>query len=910
MCRRAEIILLVIFASILSLNYSTARSNPTNISAEIKSRFDLPAESLDKALRDFAIQANCNIAYEPSIVAGLQAPPIKGEYTVGAALSLMLTGTKLRAVNVDEDTIQILEKSAATSQGASSTPNNRYPYGASIVRFASAAPDVLVPAKKASAAPVADSAENDAKARDKKDLEEIVVTGTHISGVASPSPVIEIGREEIERSGYASVADLMLSVPENFGGGYNPGTAVGNSQVNNRFGDNPTGASVPNLRGLGPGSTLTLIDGHRMASGLTGGGADISSIPLDAIDRIEIVTDSASSIYGSDAVAGVVNILLRRNYEGAKTNLSYGLATQGGGTEKRASQLFGSSWTGGNVVLAYEYLQQDAVDARNRAFTSSTPGPFSLLPQIQSNSLTLSSTQDIFPTTSAFIDGLFVARNANSFVTNPGIGTPYDNPSTLRKYAVTTGIDSNVGSDWKMSVFVNAAEDATQHNTGFLGPSLIPASDERLLGTLGGVEANANGGVASLPSGSVRLAVGAGYRREGFSDLFGATGGAFTDRTDGTRRIRYAFSEISIPLVEHSERPGLHYADLVISGRNERYSDFGAKTVPKVGLVYAPTDSIKLRATWGQAFRAPNLFDLNTVQQLLILDLANPATPGVPSPVLIRGGGNPALKPETADSWTFGFDYSPPAASGLRLSTTVFDIKYSNRISQIGNPYAALTDPLNASFVTRSPPTSVAQSIYDAYPSNEIFNLTGAPFSVGSTAAIVEYQLVNVSRQTARGADLTVSYKIGTDSNGATLFANGSYLDLTQQDTPIAPTETLSGLAFYPAKFRTRGGATWRLNSWTFTGTANYLARETNTQVDPIQSVGSWTTVDTSLRYAPTLPGLLSGLHFDLAAINVFDRNPPRVLVPPTVQGTNLNYDSSNTSPLGRFISLSFSKQW
>jgi iron complex outermembrane receptor protein len=873
MCGRAGIILLAIFATVFSLGASGA---PSPVRSDIKSHFDLRAEPLDKALRDLAVQAKCNISYDPSIVAGLQAPAISGEFTVGRALSLLLKGAKLRAVNINENTIQIVEMLQSTSPDAGSI----------------------------------DYTDGENKARDKKELEEIVVTGTHILGVSSASPVIEIGREEIERSGFQAISDLMLSVPQNFGGGYNPGSAVGNNQVNNRFGNNPTGASVPNLRGLGPGSTLTLVDGHRMASGLTGGGADISSIPLDAIDRIEIVTDSASSIYGSDAVAGVVNVILRKNHEGATTSLAYGLATQGGGTEKQVSQLFGSTWAGGSVVLAYDYKQQDAVDARNRAFASSTPGPFSLLPQTKSNSLTMSFAQDIGATTSAFIDGLFVARDAKSFVTNPGIMTPYDNPSMLRKYAIASGIESKLGSDWKLSVFVNAAEDATQNNTQFLGASFIPASDERQLGTLGGVEVNANGSIASLPSGPVKLAVGAGYRKEGFSDLFGTTGGAFTERTDGSRRIRYVFGELSIPLVEHSARAGLNYADLVVSGRNERYSDFGDKTVPKVGLIYAPSSSMKLRSTWGQAFRAPNLYDISSVQQLFILDLANPGSPGGTSPTLIRSGGNPALKPETADSWTFGFDYSPPVANGLQLSTTVFEIKYKNRISQIANPYAALTDPLSAFFVTPSPSASRAQSVYDAYPPNEIFNFTGAPFDIASTAAIVEYRLVNVSRQTVRGTDLTADYTIGTGSIGATLFINAAYLDLTQQDTPQSPTETLSGLAFYPAKVRTRGGVTGRLNSWTLTGTVNYLARETNTQVDPIQRVGSWTTIDASLRYAPTLPGLLSGLHVSLAVINICDRNPPRVLVPPTVQGTNLDYDSSNTSPLGRFISLSFSKQW
>ena len=211
---------------------------------------------------------------------------------------------------------------------------------------------------------------------------------------------------------------------------------------------------------------------------------------------------------------------------------------------------------------------------------------------------------------------------------------------------------------------------------------------ERLLGTMHSVEANANGGVATLPSGIVRLAVGAGYRKEGFSDVFGATSlGPASAAADGDRHVRYVFGELSIPLVRRAERPWLNALDLVVSGRNERYSDFGAKTVPKIGLVYIPTSSIKLRSTWGKAFRAPNLYDAYGLQQLVILDLPDPASSTGSSPTLLRVGGNPNLQPELATAWSIGADYSPAEISGLQVSTTLFDIKYTSRILSIANPY-------------------------------------------------------------------------------------------------------------------------------------------------------------------------------------------------------------------------------
>jgi outer membrane receptor protein involved in Fe transport len=331
--------------------------------------------------------------------------------------------------------------------------------------------------------------------------------------------------------------------------------------------------------------------------------------------------------------------------------------------------------------------------------------------------------------------------------------------------------------------------------------------------------------------------------------------------------------------------------------------------VPKVGLVYAPTGSVNVHSTWGKAFRAPNIYDISSVQQLAILDLPDPGSTSGSSPVLVRTGGNPGLRPESAEAWSIGADYSPPQVGGLQLSATAFNIKYINRISQISNPYAALSDPLDAPFITASPSASLAQSVYDSYPPREIYNESGAPFSPSNIGAILDARQVNVSRQTARGADASISYRIGATSSIALLFFNGTYLKLTQQNTPQSPQQTLSGLAFYPSKFRLRSGATWKLNSWGLTGTVNYLARETNSQVVPFQSVGSWTTVDATLRYAPTLPGVFAGLNFNLAAINLFDRDPPFLLLPAgVIQG--LNFDSSNTSPVGRFLRLQVSKQW
>ncbi len=141
--------------------------------------------------------------------------------------------------------------------------------------------------------------------------------------------MVILGREALDQDGRATVADALAALPQNFGG-----TA---SETTLRTGADPLGtnaseASGVNLRGLGADATLVLVNGRRLAgTGLRGDFADVSSIPMSAVDRVEVLLDGASALYGSDAVGGVVNIVLKTRFDGAETRLLTGGATQGGG---------------------------------------------------------------------------------------------------------------------------------------------------------------------------------------------------------------------------------------------------------------------------------------------------------------------------------------------------------------------------------------------------------------------------------------------------------------------------------------------------------------------------------------------------------------------------------------------------
>ncbi|HIK64342.1 MAG TPA: TonB-dependent receptor, partial [Henriciella marina] len=148
----------------------------------------------------------------------------------------------------------------------------------------------------------------------------IVVTGTRIRGARIIGDTISLDRETIVEAGQIDLGEAIRSLPQNFSGGQNPGIGSGAGFANS----NVNSASSANLRGLGPDATLTLLNGHRLPYDSAFAGVDISSIPLAAVDRIEVVPDGASALYGSDAVAGVVNVILRRDFEGITTSAEIG----------------------------------------------------------------------------------------------------------------------------------------------------------------------------------------------------------------------------------------------------------------------------------------------------------------------------------------------------------------------------------------------------------------------------------------------------------------------------------------------------------------------------------------------------------------------------------------------------------
>ncbi len=195
-------------------------------------------------------------------------------------------------------------------------------------------------------------------------LDRIEVTGSRIkrADLETSSPVFVIDRQNIENSGAATVGEFLQRTPAIAGAATNP-------QVNNGGG---AGAATVDLRGLGVNRSLVLVDGKRWIGTVSNanGAVDINSIPMTLIERVEVLKDGASAIYGSDAIGGVVNFILRRDFQGLEASAYYGISSRGDAGTERYDATFGMTGDKGNVVLGVSYDKEDSVSAADRAYSS------------------------------------------------------------------------------------------------------------------------------------------------------------------------------------------------------------------------------------------------------------------------------------------------------------------------------------------------------------------------------------------------------------------------------------------------------------------------------------------------------------------------------------------------------------
>lgn len=522
---------------------------------------------------------------------------------------------------------------------------------------------------------------------------------------------------------------------------------------------------------------------------------------------------------------------------------------------------------------------------------------------------------------------------------------------TVYSLAASAGLEAKLPRDWRLTSYVAHAQDLSHtQGTGAVNPTLLdealgavpddPATAysaardgyfnpfigqgsnpkavldfigsgferRRTLGATDSFSLQADGAVMALPGGPLKAAFGLQFRRESLD----TTGTSFASGTaprpgfarKGERTVSAGFVELRVPLVgEANRRPGVERLELSAAGRIESYDDVGTSTVPKLGLIWSPNSDLTVKATYGRAFRAPSLGELN--DRFLITPVF--LTKGPDSVLaLLLFGGNPDLKPETAKTWTTSLDWTPKALPGLKVTASAFETRFKDRIGQPANDNLGIVltaDEFAAFRQFVSPATNPADLARVQALIADPASLAKGLFPATAYGAIADARYVNTAALKVRGLDLSARY--GTSLQGDPVDVDASLtwlIDFARQTTAAARPVDIAGQAGSPADLRARVSATWTHGPFATTASLNHvgdLHDEAGRRIDP------WTTMDAQLRWTAGAGSQLKGLTVALNVTNLFDTDPPFYNSP-----LGLGYDPANAEPGGRLVSLQLTKAW
>ncbi|OZB19129.1 MAG: hypothetical protein B7X53_01265 [Hyphomonas sp. 34-62-18] len=842
-------------------------------------------------------------------MAGLSAPAVIGAFEPEDALRRLLAGSGLEFVAGPNQNLIIRRAGDQPARTPASRPRNQ---GAA------------------------------SQSGDRAD-EEIVVTGTRLRGIAPESSPLQIyTREDILQSGAASTEDFIRrAIPQNFGGGSSEFVSNGLPNDSNSRENSTLGTSA-NLRGLGSRGTLILLNGNRLApTSSVGDFIDLSLIPISALKRIDVLTDGASSIYGGDAVAGVINFVLRDDFDGAETTLRYGTVTEGDLEEFRIGQTLGASWNGGSILAVFEYAERDGLKLVDRP---NIPTPlrlngqplagldqFNLMPSHDKRSAVLAFNQEFGPAVSFTATGLYsdrASRSSRSLPANTGGWNIADAESEI--LALSAGLDVDLGENWTATIgttFSGIRNANSQLNCGEIcipGGAVDPPSTTN--SDLWSIDLLLNGTLLSLPGGQVRMAIGGHVREESFTRWAGSTG-AIIRQAD--RDVQAIYAEVHVPLIgPENTIAGVERLEVNLSGRIEDYSDFGSTEDPKVGLLWSPFEGLNLRGSYSTSFAPPALGRVGAIDRgatvnrydvirgNLGIPLPDPSLEG--ANYLIAVGTAANLQPETSRTYTAGFDYRANVGRhSWAVSSSYYDISFEGRLG--ATPIPNNQNPNWAPSFAWSDPSSLPQGTVIFFPSEDEIQAVlstlqrAVVFANGATLddiRIISNALIvrNLQSVETRGLDFDVTYTL--DAGRTRLFAgvNANYiLEFSERASDTTPTvETLNSL-FTPVDLRVRGRVGASLGGLTGVAFVNYTDRYRTDQSASSLPVGSWTTIDLTLAYRFEEPSSwLRGTALNLSVSNVFDTDPPRT--PMFGSFYIAGYDPTNASPLGRFVALELRK--
>lgn len=861
--------------ALLVLSLTTAGS-VASAQPQDHQRIHVPPGGLREALDTLAMTTGITLLYPPRLVAGKTTAGTLGHTSPAYALQRLLDGTGLMARRVGEATFTLVH-AVAPGNGVSS--------------------------------PTVEQVETSRTPDEPRavDLGGMSVTGTRVRGGRLSSPVLTITAEDIHQAGFSNLGDLIRAVPQNFSGGQNPGVpslGYSGAGIQNQ---NITGGSALNLRGLGPDATLSLLNGRRMAYGGLSQAVDVDAIPIDAIDRVEILLDGASAIYGTDAVGGVGNVVLKRGFNGASAGAFFGGASRGGMATRQYTASVGETWMGGGLIAAFKDARVDPIFARQREYAREMRSRTTLHPGSSLKSGLVSIHQDVGAKGEARMDVVHATREQHYSLVSPEGHTNDVKAETLTTFFAPE-VRMPLPGDW--SIALSATRTRSDHlqyqrRTNSGGDVGALAVHDCYCNAGGIYEVSANGRVFAVAGRDLQLAAGLGYRTSSFRHRNEM---ASVPTASGDESNRFAYLEAILP-----ERPELgggqtvNRTSLTVALRGEDYEGFGGVIAPKLGLTYGPRADLTLKASWGRSFKAPTLYQRHLPSYVTLAnpehfggtDYADEAT------VLVAAGGNPDLDPEQARTWSASLAIHPQRYPELEAELTFYGIDYKHRaIEPVASFAEALANPIYSRFVDHAPPLeALERRVAEAAV---LYNFTDRQYDPEDVMALLDLRYTSVARQRLKGIDLTASYDVELASSRLELQAVAAWLRSSQEGIDRRQSFDLAGTVSNPPRFTGRLGGAWSSSGWSVSAFVNHKGGVEDVSND--EKSGSFTTVDVALQLGPTVLAGAQDFEFALGAWNLFDRAPPRTR--PWLPGYAPPYDATNYSPVGRYLGIKLSKRW
>ena len=806
-------------------------------------------------------------------------------------------------------------------------------------------------------------------AAETEEVERIEITGSHIkrSSMEGPSPVTSISQEDIQRSGVTDLISLFAKLPI-------AGQGTFSTQANSSD-DTANGGSSVSLRGLGADSTLILINGRRVsvspfAKGIDTAFVDINNIPLAAIKRVDILKDGASATYGSDAVAGVINIILRDDVEGAELSAKMGTTADGGGEEQSISLVFGNSTDNSNHTFILEYFNREEVMYSDRSYSATAnqaartgdpdatdfrssagiPGTIALAADPSNRLIDLygndkcaaedidlannlcrydySPHMSMIPASERFswnymgkyeindnIRAFTELNGQNSKSTVRGAGSPsfneltmdgdninhpfadmpshefYQQDLTMRRRTVDIGnrekrVDSNyyrviLGlqgeiQDWSwegaysyiksssvergVDGFPNKRRTQEAIDSGLWNPFEPSSNSQEALdfiettttrvgkSTMESLDFKISGPLMDMPSGELMIALGTEYREESIRDnpddqfLRGEVFGTEATQANGSRDNIAFFGELAVPIIDDLE--------IQLAVRYEDYSDFGSTTDPKVSFLWSPTDDIRLRGSYGTAFRAPSLHQLglgrtdespNLVDTLRCDAIGNQDRACEPQEYTAIFEGNPDLGPEESTSYNLGIIYNITESLNFSLDYYSYDI---SNIIDSDTQFVMDNYGLDGTIVERRP-TNIPNDPGEVIQVNDSFQ--------------------NIGDLKTSGLDLDLRYSLDTSAG---MFNFGYVMNYVLEFEDHKGTDAGG---FEQPQMRWTTSIDWMLDNVSARAAINYIdSFEQEASLKLSQKVDAMVTLDASINYSGIEDVVLT-----LGATNLTNEEPP-----------------------------------